>query len=146
LAFSDILDSMAGLVRGEESAKSPSRRDMLSGIGILGAFALAGPMLVMPRSADAVELAASASDVDGNITLAGQYRYRRPRRSTRRYRYGRRRPRARFRAEFHYSPRPRYAVPRYSGARCDHWARMCARNWGTGNANFRGCMRYHRCW
>ena len=39
-----------------------------------------------------------------------------------------------------------YATPRvYRGGRCSYWARRCARTWGYGNANFYGCMRYHRC-
>ena len=31
------------------------------------------------------------------------------------------------------------------GGSCDYWANQCARNWGTRNNNFYGCLRYHRC-
>lgn len=39
----------------------------------------------------------------------------------------------------YYTPRP----PR--AGRCGHWASRCAANWGSGGANFRGCLRYHGC-
>lgn len=29
--------------------------------------------------------------------------------------------------------------------RCEYWAARCAANWGYGNANYHGCMRYHHC-
>lgn len=32
---------------------------------------------------------------------------------------------------------------RYSD--CDRYADACAKNWGTRNSNFDGCMRYHGC-
>jgi hypothetical protein len=37
---------------------------------------------------------------------------------------------------------PIYVTPRYN--QCDKWSRLCRRNWG-GGANYRGCMKYHRC-
>jgi hypothetical protein len=50
----------------------------------------------------------------------------------------------------HYRPYyyRRYYGPRvyrqYSG-RCSYWSRRCAANWGYGNRNYRGCMRYYGC-
>lgn len=40
----------------------------------------------------------------------------------------------------HYVPR----APRAAGS-CAYWAQRCAASWGGGGANFRGCLRYHRC-
>ncbi len=40
---------------------------------------------------------------------------------------------------------PSYGYYRHSGGRCSHWARQCANNWGHGNSNYYGCLRYHRC-
>ncbi|WP_147361483.1 hypothetical protein [Dichotomicrobium thermohalophilum] len=72
---------------------------------------------------------------------------RRDRRAYRRYRRHRRRDRGpRFR--LYIDPRlfvqPRYYGRRYGG-RCAYWHRRCVRNWGYGNANYYGCMRYHGC-
>jgi len=45
----------------------------------------------------------------------------------------------------------RYAYPyryRYRGPasrRCAYWSRRCIENWGPYNADYYGCMRYHRC-
>lgn len=39
-------------------------------------------------------------------------------------------------------PAPSY---RTRPSRCEHWSRRCAANWGYGNNNWRGCMRYHGC-
>lgn len=33
--------------------------------------------------------------------------------------------------------------PRYG--RCSYWRRRCAANWGYGNSNYYGCLRYHGC-
>lgn len=45
---------------------------------------------------------------------------------------------------------PRYTYPRKRVRRsrnaCSYWSRRCIANWGYGNANYRGCMRYHRCY
>ncbi len=43
----------------------------------------------------------------------------------------------------HYHRRGRYHRRHYRG--CRHWRHRCARNWGHGNRNYRGCMRYHGC-
>ena len=32
-----------------------------------------------------------------------------------------------------------------TSGRCSRWNRACTSSWGRGNANYRGCMRYHRC-
>lgn len=53
----------------------------------------------------------------------------------------------------HYRPyyqhryRPRYRRYRYRryGGRCGRWSRRCAANWGYGNNDYRGCLRYHGC-
>lgn len=46
-------------------------------------------------------------------------------------------------------PYPRYPryyqSPRNQGGRCAYWSRRCAANWGYGNRNYRGCMRYYGC-
>jgi len=39
----------------------------------------------------------------------------------------------------------RYHRSRYHG-RCSYWSRRCARNWGYGGSNYRGCLRYHGCY
>jgi len=33
----------------------------------------------------------------------------------------------------------------YYGGRCAYWARRCAKNWGYGNNNYYGCLRYYNC-
>ena len=38
-----------------------------------------------------------------------------------------------------------YDRPAYS-SRCNYWHRRCVDNWGVGNKNYRGCMRYHDCY
>lgn len=38
-----------------------------------------------------------------------------------------------------------YAYSRPGPSRCGHWSSRCADNWGYGNRNWRGCMRYHGC-
>jgi hypothetical protein len=77
-------------------------------------------------------------------------------RHVRRYvrpRHHRARPQRRYRRHPHsygriwYSPQilfstPIYVIPRYN--QCDKWRRLCQRNWGLG-ANYRGCLKYHRC-
>ena len=46
-----------------------------------------------------------------------------------------------------YAHPPRYRAPSYrSGDRsCRHWSGRCAANWGSGNSNYYGCLRYHGC-
>jgi hypothetical protein len=40
-----------------------------------------------------------------------------------------------------YQSRPSRAVNRS----CRHWSGRCAANWGPGNNNYYGCLRYHGC-
>jgi hypothetical protein len=37
------------------------------------------------------------------------------------------------------------ARPSYSGGRCAHWRNECADNWGYGNSDYYGCLKYHNC-
>lgn len=43
-----------------------------------------------------------------------------------------------------YTAPPAYSAPPPSGS-CAYWSRRCAKNWGYGNSNYRGCMRYQGC-
>jgi hypothetical protein len=38
-----------------------------------------------------------------------------------------------------------YSRPRYSGGSCSYWSDRCIENWGYGNSNYYGCLRYHGC-
>lgn len=33
----------------------------------------------------------------------------------------------------------------YADSACAKWEQQCAQNWGSRGANYRGCLRYHRC-
>ena len=66
---------------------------------------------------------------------------------------GNNRFRSRDRNYFYYVPAPRYYYnprPRRSYRRqesyCSYWSRRCAANWGYGGPDYRGCMRYYRCY
>jgi len=39
----------------------------------------------------------------------------------------------------------RHYERRYRGGGCSHWRSRCANNWGYGNNNYYGCLRYHGC-
>jgi P-type Cu+ transporter len=56
VAFDRMYHAVAQLLHGGQAETSLSRRDMLSGIGLVGALAFAGPTILMPARADAVEL------------------------------------------------------------------------------------------
>lgn len=61
----------------------------------------------------------------------------------RRYRHYRRSP------SFGLYFGPYYTYPRYGyyrSSRCSYWRYRCAVNWGSGTANYYGCLRYHGCW
>ena len=45
----------------------------------------------------------------------------------------------------YYTPVPPPPPPSYGGA-CAYWSDRCARNWGYGNSDYYGCLRYHRCY
>lgn len=32
-----------------------------------------------------------------------------------------------------------------ASGRCSQWIKACKANWGYGNVNYRGCMRFHSC-
>jgi hypothetical protein len=111
-------------------------------------IALVAAMMLVPRGASAaattpasvvllgkaVSSAGSAhvdkAGVGFHLYIGPRYRryrrYHRPRRYRRYYR-GR-----------HYGRGRRYG-------RCGYWRKRCARNWGYGGSNFRGCLRYHGC-
>ena len=128
-----FVDALTRLFRDDgEDAPSLSRRDMLAGIGLVGALAVAGPVLMRPGTAEAVEVIDDGADLEDEATPVGYHWRRRRRRRRRPYRgrYRRRR----------YSPRRR----RRPG-RCEHWHNQCAHNWGYGNPDYYGCMRYHGC-
>lgn len=158
MAFDGFFHAVAQLLDGGQAETSLSRRDMLSGIGLVGALAFAGPTILMPASADAVELL--DDDESGEQVEQVSYRRRgrrrgrrggrrRLRRGRRRLHAGRRLRRRRRRpsVHFHFSTPHHYYTPRrYYGGSCDYWAQMCASNWGYGNRNYYGCMRYHGCW
>lgn len=40
-----------------------------------------------------------------------------------------------------YSPRPQ----RKRSRSCAYWSDRCTENWGSGNSNYYGCMRYQGC-
>lgn len=54
---------------------------------------------------------------------------------------------------YYYSYRPRYYRYRYKrpkryrryGSSCSRWSKRCGANWGYGNNNYAGCMKYHGC-
>jgi len=68
----------------------------------------------------------SKADVRFHLYLGPRHRY------YRRYHYYRYRP-----------YRRRYYYRRHRS--CSYWRRQCIRNWGYGNRNYYGCMRYHGC-
>lgn len=45
-------------------------------------------------------------------------------------------------APYYYSRS--YSYRPYAG-RCAYWQRRCSANWGYGNADYYGCLRYHGC-
>jgi len=44
-----------------------------------------------------------------------------------------------------YAPAYSYYGYRPSYGRCQYWSNRCAANWGYGNRNYYGCMRYQGC-
>ena len=62
-------------------------------------------------------------------------------------RYYRQAPYSRYR--YYRAPRQGRTLRFYRrpavGGYCTYWAGRCAQNWGYGNANYRGCLRYYHC-
>ena len=38
------------------------------------------------------------------------------------------------------------SAPYYYDDRCEYWQRRCVAEWGFGNPDYYGCMRYHGCY
>ena len=45
----------------------------------------------------------------------------------------------------YYDDGPTYYSAPPAGNRCAYWHRQCVKNWGSGNSNYYGCMRYEKC-
>ncbi len=103
------------------------------------ASAVSSPALALGQHVGDVQRS-NIANADVSFRLYVGPRYRRYR-HYRRYR----RPGVRL----YIGPRYRYHRPRYRSyrraGRCGYWHRRCARNWGVGNSNYYGCMRYHGC-
>lgn len=113
--------------------------------GANAASAISSPALTLGEQITAVQKSNIANaDVGFRLYVGPRYRHYRYR-HYRRYR----------RPGFHLYIGPRYrhyrryrrhrSYRRYRGRSCRHWSRRCARNWGYGNSNYYGCMRYHGC-
>jgi len=77
------------------------------------------------------------ADVSFRLYVGPRYRRYRHYRRYRRYR----RPGVRI----YIGPRHRRYRRHRRARSCRHWHRRCVRNWGYGNSNYFGCMRYHGC-
>jgi len=91
-------------------------------------------LVLSPQQSHAAAISATASQqptVPGvaSHSLAEKVRYRRG-------------PRIRLYLPYYRGRRYGYG-PRYG--RCSYWRRRCAANWGYGNSNYYGCLRYHGC-
>ncbi|MFN0263781.1 hypothetical protein ACKTEK_07880 [Tepidamorphus sp. 3E244] len=103
--------------------------------------------LVMAFSLDLAPAQARSGDhphLDGGSRYYGNSHYRGGHRS---YRHRRRGSGLSF---YYYAPRysyPRRRTYRSRPARnsCSYWSRRCTANWGYGNNDYRGCMRYYGC-
>lgn len=98
----------------------------------------AAPAVAIPLQGDALGRDVSTAAQAG-VTEAGVRIYIGP-------------PYGYYRRHYYYRPyyyrrryyRPYYHRKRYRG-RCGYWGRQCAKNWGYGNSNYYGCLRYHGC-
>lgn len=108
--------------------------------GVTLAEANAAPYRTAPLASGSETLVHNAGSVHLYVHGPGYYpRHRHHRRYRRHRRY--------YGGYLHVYP-PIVVVPQYSprySNRCDYWSVRCRRNWGYGS-NYRGCMRYHRCW
>jgi len=108
------------------------------------ASAISSPALALGQQIDGLRQSNIVNaDVGFRLYIGPRHRrYRRHRRYHRRYRRYRR-------PGVHLYVRPRYRhYRRYRSRRargCGYWRRQCGRNWGYGNSNYRGCLRYHGC-
>lgn len=100
-------------------------------IAFAAGLALAAGAVALPQSAEAGKRGHFSLASTGFSLYIGRGHYYSPYYHRRHY-YHRR----------YYRPAPRY---RARPSRCQHWSRKCAANWGYGNKNWRGCMRYHGC-
>lgn len=108
----------------------------------MAAFMLIGLPTKPAEAHSRVYYGYSGGGVSVTIRRAPRYYYA-PRSRHYRYYAPRRHYYAPRRSYYHYrQPRPR-AYHR-AGRSCGHWHNRCVANWGYG-ANYRGCMRYHRC-
>ena len=115
---------------------------MMLGIAMPGwtnanaASAVSSPGLALgAQIADLRHANIKSADVSFGFYIGPRYRYYHP---YRRYR----RPGFRL----YIGPGHRRYRPRTRRhGRCRHWHRRCVRNWGYGNSNYYGCMRYHGC-
>lgn len=76
MAIRDFFTALVRLPADGSAGPGLSRRDMLSGLGLAGALAVAGPALLNAGTAEAAEPIETDSGVDAEITPA-QYRRRR---------------------------------------------------------------------
>ncbi len=104
-------------------------------IAAVGAFALMAFSSPTPSEAGHVSFGYWGPRVGVYVGPRPYYGYYRPYRP---YYYRPYRP--------YYRPYRPYYGPVYGGGRCVRWASRCAARWGAGGPNFRGCMRYHRCY
>ncbi len=91
-------------------------------------------LVLSPQQSHAAAISATASlqsTVQGVVShsLTEKVRYRRG-------------PRIHLYVPYYLGRRYGYG-PRYG--RCSYWRKRCAANWGYGNSNYYGCLRYHRC-
>lgn len=111
-------------------------------IGSTGAFA--APATASPTQALALGNAVTPAE-QANVAEAGVSVYIGPRRRYYRHHYY-------YRPYYYhrrYYYRPYYSHRRHyrkrHHGRCGHWRAACARNWGVGNSDYYGCLRYHGC-
>lgn len=101
----------------------------------------------MAAPADTPAMTTARSTASVTIEPAGYYRpyygprYRYPRYGYPHYYRGYYYPRVWWGAPA-YVPPPRVVIP---AGRCARWANACAANWGYGNRDYYGCLRYHGC-
>jgi hypothetical protein len=102
------------------------------------ASAMSSPALALGQHLTAAQRSNIVNaDVSFRLYVGPRYRRYRHYRRYRRYR----RPGVRI----YIGPRHRRYRRHRRARSCRHWHRRCVRNWGYGNSNYYGCMRYHGC-